>query len=283
MSVMRIGISAGSNDADRVVEQVAAAEADGFSSVWFPGAVGGDPLAMMGLAGRATSSIELGTSVLQTYSCHPSLQASRCRAAAAVAGRPITVGVGPSHQMVVESLGFSYDNVGRDTEGYVKDLVDRLDGELPVLLGALGSRLLRVAGECAAGTILWMANPRAIEEHVVPTITKAAAAAGRAGPRIVAGLPVAVHGNFEEARTAGAEQFGFYGDLPNYQRIMARGGISQVQDAVIVGDEDAVAAQLQALLDAGATDVWAAPFPVGEDRHASRTRTRALLKALATR
>jgi hypothetical protein len=41
-----------------------------------------------------------------------------------------------------------------------------------------------------------------------------------------------------------------------------------------------VAAQIQALFDAGATDVWAAPFPVGDDRAASRQRTRALLKEL---
>ena len=40
-------------------------------------------------------------------------------------------------------------------------------------------------------------------------------------------------------------------------------------------------AQIEALFDAGATDVWAAPFPVGDDRSASRHRTAALLKELA--
>ena len=39
-------------------------------------------------------------------------------------------------------------------------------------------------------------------------------------------------------------------------------------------------AQIRALIDAGATDVWAAPFAVGEAR-ASRARTRALLASLA--
>jgi hypothetical protein len=34
------------------------------------------------------------------------------------------------------------------------------------------------------------------------------------------------------------------------------------------------------LIDAGATDIWAAPFPIGDDRAASRTRTLDLLKGL---
>ena len=49
----------------------------------------------------------------------------------------------------------------------------------------------------------------------------------------------------------------------------------------MVGDEKAVERQVRALFDAGVTDVWAAPFPVGDDRSASRARTRALLTELA--
>ena len=48
-----------------------------------------------------------------------------------------------------------------------------------------------------------------------------------------------------------------------------------------MGDEDSVAAQIRALFEAGATDLWAAPFPVGDDAAASRARTRALLADLA--
>ena len=71
------------------------------------------------------------------------------------------------------------------------------------------------------------------------------------------------------------------GQLPNYQRILAHGGIAGPGEAVIVGDEDSVAAQVRALFEAGATDFWAAPFPVGDDPAASRGRTRALLADLA--
>jgi len=280
---MQIGLSAGAGTAERAIEQATEAEAAGFSSLWYPGAVGGDPLVQMALAGRATTRIELGTSVLQIYTSHPTLQANRVKAVAAAIGRSVTLGIGPSHQMVVERLGFSYDRVGQHTEKYMTELAELLGGEIPLLLAALGPRLLRVAGERADGTILWMANARAIESHVAPRITRAAAAAGRPAPRIVAGLPIAVHDDADEARAAAGEQFTIYGSLPNYQRILAHGGISSPAEAALVGNEAEVSRQVKALFAAGATDLWAAPFAVGGDHSASRRRTRALLAELASR
>jgi F420-dependent oxidoreductase-like protein len=305
---MRIGITGIGSTADRMVEQARRAEADGFSSIWYPGAAGGgDPLPVMTLAGRATSAIELATAVLPTYTCHPVLQANRAAATVAAIGAPgrFTLGVGPSHGVVIEDmLGLSFDTPGRETDEYVQILtallrgepvnfsgeefrvkagpVELLEGaEIPVMVGALGPRLLRVAGALTAGTILWMGNAASIESHVAPVIRKAAADAGKPAPRIVAGLPVAVHDDVAEAREVAATMYAAYGTLPNYQRILAHGGISGPAEAVIVGNEEAVAAQVRALFEAGATDVWAAPFPVGADKPASRARTRALLNELA--
>jgi alkanesulfonate monooxygenase SsuD/methylene tetrahydromethanopterin reductase-like flavin-dependent oxidoreductase (luciferase family) len=278
---VKIGLSAGAPAVERAIQQAEEAEAAGFSTLWYPGAVSGDPLIQMALAGRATTRIELGTSVLQTYPCHPSLQATRMQSLHAAVGRDVTLGIGPSHQMAVEHLGLSYEHVGRDTEQYVRDLAPRLGEGISLLLAALGPRLLRVAGENADGTILWMANARAIDVHVRPRISKAAADAGRPAPRIVAGIPVAVHHDEDEARQAGGEQFSIYATLPNYQRILAHGGITSPAEAVIVGDEAAVERHIRGVFEAGATDFWAAPFPVGADRAASRARTRALLGNLA--
>jgi hypothetical protein len=71
--------------------------------------------------------------------------------------------------------------------------------------------------------------------------------------------------------------------MANYQRILDIGGAGSPADAAIVGDEKSVTAQLRALLDAGATDIWAAIFPVGADREAriaSTRRTTDLLREL---
>jgi F420-dependent oxidoreductase-like protein len=300
---MRIGLSGGAASVDRMVEQAQRAEADGFSTLWYASATGGDPLVAMAIAGRATSSIELGTSVLQTYTSHPVLMAQRAAAVAAAMGRPgFTLGIGPSHQPVIEGMyGLSYDHPGRHTEEYVQVLAPLLAGEevrhdgddfrvraagvtkaqpVQLMVSALAPRLLRVAGERTAGTILWMGNARAVEELVAPRLRAAAEAAGRPAPRIVAGLPVAVVDDEAEGRSAAAAQFAGYGQLPNYRRLLDAGGAAGPADAAIVGDEKSVTAQVEALFAAGATDVWAAPFPVGDDRAASRRRTRDLLATL---
>jgi F420-dependent oxidoreductase-like protein len=303
---MRIGLTGGAGTVDRMIEQAERAEADGFTSLWYASAIGGDPLVAMALAGRATRRIELGTAVLQTYTCHPVLMANRAASVAAAVGRPgFTLGVGPSHRPAVEdAYGLSYATPGRHTEEYVSILTRLLAGEqvdhdgdefrvrsgargpggaidVPVLVSALAPRLLRVAGELAAGTVLWMAPARAVGEHVVPRITRAADAAGRPAPRVVAGLPVAVHDDEAEARATAGQLFANYGELPNYRRILDLGGAAGPAEAAIVGDEATVSARIDELFDAGATDVWAAIFPVGDDRSGSRQRTRALLRELA--
>lgn len=301
--MVKIGLTEVASTTDKVVEHARAAERDGFASLWFASYVLGDPLVAMALAGRETESIELGTAVLQTYPCHPALQANRAAAAAAAMGRPgLTLGVGPSHEPVIRGMfGLSYDHPGRSTEEYLRILAPLLRGEsvdfegedwtargavapverpIPVLLAALGPRLLRVAGELADGVVLWMAPVRAIENHVGPRVRAAAADAGRPDPRIVAGLPVAVHDDRDEARAATALTARRYEDLPNYQRILERGEVNSAVDAAILGDEASVARQLQGLLDAGATDIQAFIVPVGDDPRGSIRRTRDLLASL---
>ncbi|WP_426574605.1 TIGR03564 family F420-dependent LLM class oxidoreductase [Aquihabitans sp. McL0605] len=302
---MRIGLTGGASTVDKLVEQAQRADGDGFTSLWYASVVGGDPLVPMAIAGRATERIELGTAVLQTYPCHPLLQANRAASVVAGMGRSgFTMGIGPSHEPLVSGVyGLSYDHPGRSTEEYVRILAPLLRGEdvdvdgadwsahtsgravapahpVPLLVSALGPRLLRLAGEHADGTILWMAPARAVGEHVVPRVTAAAAAAGRPAPRIVAGLPVAVHDDEVEARTAAVASSTMYAGMANYQRILELGGAATPADAAVVGDEASVTAQLQSLLDAGATDIWAAIFPVGDDRRGSIQRTTALLKSL---
>jgi F420-dependent oxidoreductase-like protein len=302
---VRIGLTGGGGSVDKVVQQAVSAEADGFTSLWYASLVTGDPLVAIALAGRETSRIELGTAVLQTYPCHPLLQANRVASVVDAMRRPgFTLGIGPSHEPLIRGVfGLSYDHPGRSTEEYVRILAGVLRGEtvdvdgadwsahtagrmarlahpVSVLVSALGPRLLRVAGELADGTVLWMAPPRAIESHIAPRVRAAASAAGRPAPRIVAGLPVAVHDDEAEARAAAAASSAMYAGMAAYRRVLELGGAASPAEAAIVGSEHSVRAQLQGLLDAGATDIWAAVFPVGDDRAKSLRRTTDLLKSL---
>jgi F420-dependent oxidoreductase-like protein len=302
---LRIGITGGGSTVDRIIDQAAEAENDGFTSLWYGGGGRGmDVLTLLPLVGRATSRIELGTAIVQTYPRHPILMAQQAATVAhAIGGGRLTLGVGVSHRPVIEaSYGLSYDTNARHLHEYLtvlgallregtvrfsgeeyraaSDLGVPVDPPVPVLAAALASKSLRSAGELADGTVLWMANRDAIEGLIAPTLREAAASAARPDPRIVAGLPVAVTDDVDAGREAAARMFSLYGTLPNYQRVLAAGGITAPADAAIVGPEDKVAAAIEDLVAAGATDVWAAPFPVGDDRSESRRRTRALLREL---
>ena len=147
---------------------------------------------------------------------------------------------------------------------------------MPVLLAAMAPRMLDLAGEQTDGTVVWMTGPATVGDYVVPAISAAASAAGRPSPRVVCSLPVCVTSDVAAARASAAKQFAIYGQLPSYRAMLDREGAAGPGDVAIVGDEDAVAAQILALADAGVTDFAAAEFARGQDRE----RTRSLLKAV---
>jgi F420-dependent oxidoreductase-like protein len=299
---MRIGLGAKGNDLEQIVAEAKAMEADGFSSLWFGNGILGDPLVGLAIVGRETSTLELGTAVLQTYPCHPLLQANRAASVANAMGRGFTLGIGPSHRELIEGLyGLPYERPGQNTEEYTQilgqllrdDAVDFDGGEwrthspgvraehpVPLLLSAMSPRLLRIAGELTDGTVTFLAGAKALETHIVPRIRAAAAAAGRPEPRVIAGLPVAVHDDLDEVKAALASRAAILDPLPNYQRILALGGVERTVDIAITGDEKAVQRQLQDLIDAGATDVWAGPLGVGDDPASSLRRTMDTLREL---
>ena len=301
---MRIGISATSRNLDEIIEQARSLEAAGFSSLWFGSPILGDPMAGMAVIARATSTIELGTSVVQTYPCHPMLQANRITSVANAAGRSVTLGIGPSNEFLVRTVyGQSYDRPGLNAEEYVQIVTALLRGErvdfdgeewsahgalsvpleqpVPVLLSALAPRMLRVAGQYADGTITFLAGAKALKEHVVPKLRAAAADAGRPEPRVVAGLQVGVHDDADALRAqVDATTAKIFDNLPPYKRILAAGGHTRSAEAAVVGDEASVKRQLQAVIEAGATDIWVSPIALEGDIEASRRRTLDLLAEL---
>jgi F420-dependent oxidoreductase-like protein len=150
-------------------------------------------------------------------------------------------------------------------------------GRVPVLLAAMAPRMLALAGEQTDGTVLWMTGPATVRDYVVPAITAAASAAGRPSPRVVCSLPVCVTSNPAAARAAADQELVIYGQLPSYRAMLDREGAAGPGDVAVVGDEDAVVAQVQALAEAGVTDFVAVEVARGQDRE----RTRSLLKSLA--
>jgi alkanesulfonate monooxygenase SsuD/methylene tetrahydromethanopterin reductase-like flavin-dependent oxidoreductase (luciferase family) len=147
--------------------------------------------------------------------------------------------------------------VGFEGEEYrVSMAVDVPDARpVPVLIAALGPRMLEIAGSQAAGTILWMTGFRTIEEHIVPRLRAAAEAAGRPAPRVVAGMNVALVSDPERAQAKAAELIGRYRMMPSYKAMIDREGSDKATDFAIVGDERMLEAGLDRLEQIGVTDL----------------------------
>jgi len=305
---MKIGIGIGelagtSVDFDGLIAQAKQAEMDGFSSGWLANIFGVDAIMAAMLVAQHTTRLEVGTAVVPTYPRHPTVMAQQALTAQAACGGRFTLGIGLSHAVVIESmLGMSYAKPFSHMKEYMAVLAPliregqvafegseyrvaasiKVPGARPcqILLAALAPKMLGLAGSVGDGTITWVTGPRTLRDHIVPTISEAASAAGRTSPRVVAALPVAVTKDIVAARKVAAERFAIYGQLPSYRAMLDREGGKDPADVAIVGDEDAVAEQIQALAGIGVTDYVAVPFPVGAAGD-SLAQTRALLVRLA--
>ena len=139
---------------------------------------------------------------------------------------------------------------------------------VPVLIAALGDRMLEIAGRRATGTILWMTGPRTIESHTAPKLRKAAREAGRADPRIVAGLQITLTSRPEAALERLSKRMAIYSKLPSYRAMLEKEGVENPVDLALVGDENVLDAGLARLRDVGVTDFEAVAVPVEEGAQA---------------
>ena len=314
---MRVGVmigperGGGRRKLTRMIEDIAGAENAGLDTAWIPQIPSDfDALTAVALMGASTTRIELGTAVVPLQAQHPIALARQALSVQAACEGRLTLGVGPSHHWIVQDmLGLPYERPA----GYTRDYLDVLDAALngpgpvdvenasftvhnpldlgpvtplPVLIAALGPAMLKLAGERADGTVLWMADERAVAEHVVPRITKAAEDAGRPAPRIVAGIPVCLclPEEVDAARERTNRILGEAEISPNYQRVLGYGDAKDIGDLCAAGDEAAILARFKRFADAGVTDLSVRLMPLGENRDeliASKQRTRDLLTDLA--
>ena len=301
---MRIGIFGGEVAGDGGIDEVAAsarrAADEGFASYWMSNIFGLDALTALAVVGREVPRIELGTAVVPTYPRHPMMLAAQAMTTQAASGGRLALGIGLSHQLVIEGMfGQSFEKPLRHMREYLSILMPLIHegtvsfrGEtltangtlniagatpVPVLIAALGPKMLELAGTAADGTITWMTGPGTLESHTVPAITKAAEQAGRPPPRVCVGLPVCATDDPDGARERAARVFAVYDSLPSYKAMLDREGAAGPADVAIVGSADDVTERIGALGEIGVTDFAAVEFAADADETAA---TREVLKQL---
>lgn len=316
---MRVGVMVGPErgryaaKVDRLRADARWAEDAGLASIWIPQIPDDfDALTAVAVAGLETSRIEIGTAVVPVQPRHPIALAQQALSTQAVCEGRLALGLGVSHHWIIdEMLGLPYEHPEPTMRAYldvldaalrgpgsvdVENAVFRVHNPLditdvaptPVLLAALGPRMLQLAGERTDGTILWMADERAIGSHIAPKIARAAEAGGRPAPRIVAGVPVCLCGD-DEVDLAVARTNRILAEAetsPNYQRLLEKGDARTVGDILAAGSEATIERRLRAFADAGVTDLSFRVVPIGDGRDdlvASYRRTREFVAALADR
>ena len=262
----------------------------GLRSAWASQIFGYDALTLFAALAEGLPDLEVGTGVVPVYGRHPQVMAQQALTVQAATGGRLVLGIGLSHQMLVEGLwGLSYDRPARYLGEYLDALGPLLEGQAasargevltavtpgpleipeaappPVVVAALGPVMLRLAGRRTDGTVTWMTGIETVGSHIAPTITSAAREAGRPAPRVVVSLPVVVTNEAERARQRVDEVFALYPSLPSYRAMMDREGAERPSDVGLIGSEDEVTAQLERLQQAGATDLVAAVVASGEE------------------
>lgn len=298
---MRIALNGGGHHRTVASIRDAASEAaeDGLAGLWLSQIFGPDALVALAAVGRDVPGIELGVSVVPIYGRHPLALAMQALAAQSALDGRLVLGIGPSHQMVVEALyGESYVRPYTRTAEYLRALMPLLAGAStdvqgeevrargrievdapapPVLVAALGPRMLALAGAHADGTALWMVGPETIAARITPAITQAARDARRPAPRILAGVSICVTDDPAAARERTAAEQAVYANLPAYRAMLDAEGVDGPEGLLIAGGEDEVAAGLAGYEAAGATDLRVSVLARDAEE---RYRSRALLRSM---
>jgi F420-dependent oxidoreductase-like protein len=308
-----IGVAIPAADPAITVANIMKAEAAGVPAAWLTsGGSAGDSLTILAAAAAQTSSILLGTSIMQTWSRHPVTAARQAQTIYGIAPNRIRLGVGPSHrQGMIDTFGVDFKAPLGHLREYIRILKRLLQEgfvdfkgahytarasvpaplDIPVMASALRPSSFELCGEESDGAISWVCPLEYLREQALPALKAGAAKAGRPVPPLIVHAPVCVSEDMEEVREGVNRQLGYFPNSPFYAAMFASAGFDNSQDTgwtdemldsvVISGDEETVAGKITDVFGWGASEVLATIITTGGDHNASWQRTSELLARVA--
>jgi F420-dependent oxidoreductase-like protein len=291
----RVGLVIDGTNAAATVKTIAAVEASGVRQIWmaqppfWP-----DTLTTLAVAAIKTSTVRLGTSIVPTYPRHPLVMAQQALSLYDIAPSRLRLGIGPSHQAIIEGIyGLpqpaplshlrEYVNVLRtalwegkvDHHGKFFNVKVSMShtAQIPVLISTLGMKAFQLAGEIADGALSWVCPVPYLIRTGIPALRTAAAAANRrSAPPLVAHVPVALSQDRDTVLAAGHQLLDMYAKFPFYAKMFADAGFpltanqsisdALVDNLVISGNEDTVAARFTELVAAGLDELMVSLVPI---------------------
>ncbi|MBM2616798.1 LLM class F420-dependent oxidoreductase [Actinoplanes sp. LDG1-06] len=268
------------HDANAIASAAQELEALGYGSIWI-GASPPDDLALPEALLSATSTLVVGTSIVDIWHSHgETLAASHSRLSAQFPGR-FYLGVGSGHAPTAASVGQSYTRPLTQLRSFLNDKLARVPSS-ERMIAALGPKALATARDLTAGALPYLMPP----EHT-------ATAREILGPDrlLIPEQKVFLGTDPAEARTVARRRLKTYLSLPNYTNawrphgftdtdLAGEGSDRLVDWAVAWGTPESVRARVEAHLTAGANHVALQVLSTNPDPHLPRPEWQALARAL---
>ena len=269
------GVSIASIDQAREVARYA--DGAGFDSLWISQGLAVDPIvALACVADDCPNLAEVGTSVVPLYGRHPIGVAQLARTAQSALGGRFTLGIGAASKGAVHnSMRMAWDHPFAFTRDFIDGLQPLLAGQAvdvdgtelsthaqlgitaadtPILLAALGPRMLELAGQRVAGTSVGQCGPKTIATYIAPSIRRAAEEAGRPEPRIMALIRLCVTDDHAAAFALARETAAFYRTVPSYSRLQDMEQMGEPAELHLIGSWERILDSLADYAAAGVTD-----------------------------
>ena len=284
MTLGRLGVWYATDklNGSQLADFVSVVEKSGYSALWYPESRGYESMSLAGYLLSKSTRLTIGSSIANIYA-RDSFTARRAMVSLNdLYQQRFILGLGVSHIPMVEGLrGHRYDKplsaMRTYLEGIHKDLPS--GQEAPVMVAALGPKMLALSAEKSLGAVPYNVTPK----HT-------AQAAKILGPKkwLAVEQKVTIETDPARARALGRKELSRYMVLPNYRNNWLREGFTEAEladggsdrfiDAMVLwGDAATIKKGLRAHFDAGATHVCLQPVHADGD-FAARDR---MLAALA--
>lgn len=238
----------------------------GYGALWVPEAVGREAFTSAALLLRGGTDIVVATGIASIWARDPMAAGAAHRTVTEAYPDRFLLGLGVSHQPMVEGIRKHdytrpYSRMAEYLDGMDQTLFMAAEPTTPPrrVLAALGPKMLGLARDRADGAHPYFVPP----EH-----TAIAREALGEGPLLAVEQAVVLETDPARARAIARNHTSIYVGLPNYANNLRRldptlededfrhAGSDRLVDTIVAwGDEDAVAARVQAHLDAGADHV----------------------------
>ncbi|WIM10345.1 TIGR03620 family F420-dependent LLM class oxidoreductase [Enhydrobacter sp.] len=283
MQLGRLGVwySTDKLNGSQLGDLVNAVEKNGYGTLWYPESRGYESMSLAAYLLSKSSRLTIGSSIANIYARDPFTARRAMVSLNDLYGGRFVLGLGVSHIPMVEGLrGHRYDKplgaMRAYLDGVHKDLPE--GREAPVLVAALGPKMLALSAEKAQG---------AVPYNVTPQHTAEAAKILGPGKQLAVEQKVTIETDPPKARALGRKELARYLVLPNYRNNwlrlgfteaeLANGGSDRFIDAMVLwGDAAAVRKGLRAHFDAGATHVCLQPVHADGDFAARDSMLQAL-------